>query len=94
MKNTYYIRNVKTNKNYDTDFRHFYDDGFSIDFEKDKNILESLIKGDVEKFKNCIIKEKKCKHDFREFFKTRFGMLKLKEVKCIYCGKIKQNERD
>lgn len=36
------------------------------------------------------IKQKECKHDFREFFKTRFGMLKLKEVKCIYCGKLKK----
>lgn len=35
------------------------------------------------------LKQKECKHDFREFFKTRFGMLKLKEVKCIYCSKIK-----
>jgi hypothetical protein len=29
-----------------------------------------------------------CKHDFREFFKTNYyGLLKLKEKKCIYCYK-------
>ncbi len=31
-----------------------------------------------------------CKHDFREFWKTNYyGLLKLKEIKCIYCNEKK-----
>lgn len=30
-----------------------------------------------------------CTHDFRKFYKTVYGRLKVKEVKCIYCDKNK-----
>lgn len=37
---------------------------------------------------------KPCKqHDFREFWKTNYwGRLVLKEVRCIYCDKIKREK--
>jgi hypothetical protein len=57
-KHLFYIRNEKTNKNYDRDWNSFYSDDFDLDLEMNKKNLENLINKDLEKFKNCIVKEK------------------------------------
>jgi len=61
MIKLYYIKNIKTNKNYDTDWNHFFDENFDIDYTENKRELESLIKKNPERFKDCVIKEIKNK---------------------------------
>lgn len=55
MKNLFYIRNTKTDQNYDTMDEKFYDSSWTPVGEQDKNWLQDLIELSPEKFKNCIV---------------------------------------
>lgn len=57
MKKLFYIRNTKTDQNFDTNEMKFYDSNWDPTLEKDKAYLENLIKEDQEKFENCIVEE-------------------------------------
>lgn len=55
MKNYYYIRNTKTDENFDTREMKFYDSNWDPTYEEDKEWLQSMIDADPEKFKNCVV---------------------------------------
>lgn len=57
MKTTYYIRNTKTDQNFDTIENKFFNSNWEPQPEEDKKSLESLIENDKERFDNCVIEE-------------------------------------
>jgi len=57
MKKAFYIRNTKTDQNFDTIEMKFYSNNWEPQLEEDKVYLQNLIDSDKEKFKNCIIEE-------------------------------------
>ena len=55
MKNLHYIRNTKTDENFDTMEMKFYPNNWEPEMEEDRDYLQSLIDDDPERFKDCII---------------------------------------
>lgn len=55
MKNLFYIRNTKTDQNYDTLEKKFYGSNWEPNYEEDKEWLQVLIDSSPEKFENCVI---------------------------------------
>ena len=55
MKTLFYIRNTKTDANFDTVEMKFYGANWEPQYEDDKNWLQSLIEKEPEKFENCIV---------------------------------------
>ena len=53
----FYIWNTKTDESYDFNENLFYSNSWEPELEE-KSYLETLIKNDPEKFKNCIIVQK------------------------------------
>jgi hypothetical protein len=56
MKTLFYIRNTKTDQNFDTMEMKFYGANWELTLTDDKVLLETLLE-DKEKFENCIIEE-------------------------------------
>lgn len=57
MNATFYIWNTKTDESYDTNENRFYSASWEPELEE-KAYLETLIKNDPEKFKDCKIVNK------------------------------------
>jgi hypothetical protein len=57
MKKYYYIRNVKTDENFDPQEMRFYKNNWQPEYTEDKVYLESLLKEYEDKFENCIIEK-------------------------------------
>ena len=57
MKTLFYIRNTKTDQNFDTIEMRFYSNNWEPMYEEDKQFLEGLIENDPQKFENCIIEK-------------------------------------
>jgi len=55
MKNLFYIRNTKTDKNFDTMEMKFYGSNWGPNYEEDKERLQGMIDEDPEKFENCVV---------------------------------------
>lgn len=55
MKELFYIRNTKTDQNFDTIEMKFYDNNWEPQLEEDKDSLQEMINEDPETFKNCIV---------------------------------------
>jgi hypothetical protein len=53
----YYIRNIKTDQNYDTIEQKFYNNNWEPQLESERSVLENIMEWDPETFKNCIIEE-------------------------------------
>ena len=53
----YYIRNTKTDQNYDISEGKFYDSSWSPEYETSKKHLKLLIKNNPDKFKDCVIEK-------------------------------------
>lgn len=53
----YYIRNTRTDQTFDTYENKFFSSNWQPEYAKEKSDLESLMKEDKEKFKDCIIEE-------------------------------------
>lgn len=59
MKNLFYIRNTKTDENFDTNEMKFYNSTWDPTYEEDKEWLQSMIDEDPKKFKNCVVEQAK-----------------------------------
>lgn len=57
MKTLFYIRNTKTDQNFDPIEMKFYGNNWEPQLEDDKQWLENIIEDDKEKFQDCIIEE-------------------------------------
>lgn len=55
MKNLFYIRNTKTDENFDTIEMKFYGSNWEPVYEEDKEWLQSMINEDPERFEDCVI---------------------------------------
>lgn len=55
MKNLFYIRNTKTDQNFDTVENKFYGSNWEPTYEDDKEWLQGIIDEDPEKFENCVV---------------------------------------
>ena len=55
MKNLFYIRNTKTDQNFDTIEMKFYGSNWEPIYEEDKEWLQAMIDEDSEKFENCVV---------------------------------------
>lgn len=53
----FYIRNTKSDKNYDINEGKFFGSNWEPIYEEDKSYLQKLINNDPEKFKDCVIQE-------------------------------------
>jgi len=53
----YYIRNTKTDQNYDIYEDKFFESDWSPEYSVDKKHLKLLIKTYPEKFKDCVIEK-------------------------------------
>jgi len=57
MKTLFYIRNTKSDMNFDTMEMKFYTNNWEPVLEDDKDYLENLIEEEPERFEDCIIEE-------------------------------------
>lgn len=57
MKTMYYIRDTKTDQNFDPIENKFFGSNWEPQLEDDKAYLQHFIDNDKEKFSDCIIEE-------------------------------------
>ena len=53
----FYIRNAKTDQNFDTNEMKFFGNNWGPTYEEDKDYLQNLIESDNNKFQDCVVKE-------------------------------------